>query len=71
MKKITKSEIKAFLDTFCDEVYDMPDHALELIMDDHKCVEYEDKQYFVPENNSFFDERDYEIQEYLFERHIY
>jgi predicted DsbA family dithiol-disulfide isomerase len=68
---ITKIEIKAFLDTFCDECYDMPFHRLELIMDDHKAIRYENKEYFVPENNSFMDARDYEIQEYLFRVHPY
>jgi len=71
MKKITKSEIKTFLDTYCDEVYDMPDHALELLMDDHKCIHYENGEYFVPENNSWFDERDYEIQEHLFKLYLW
>lgn len=45
----SKREIKEFLNNNCDEVYDMPDHALELIMDNHKCIRWYGKEYFIPE----------------------
>ena len=51
--KITKKEIKEFLKEWADEVYDMPDDALELLMDDHICISWYGKEYFLQENNSF------------------
>jgi hypothetical protein len=58
-------EVRAFLAEYADEVYDMPDHALELLMDDHICVKWENKEYFVPENNSCFTEQDDKVWNYL------
>ena len=65
MNILSKSNIREFLNEFCDEVYDMPYSALELIMDDHKCIQWYGRQYFVPENNSYFDSQDDIIWEHL------
>lgn len=66
MKKL----IEEFLKNYADEVYDMPESALELLMDDHICIEWEGTEYFIPENNSMYDEDDEMIYKYLFEFHI-
>ena len=60
-----KELIEDFLKEFADEVYDMPDHALELLMDDHICVSWEGVEYFVPENNSSYTKDDDLIYEFL------
>ena len=61
--------IEIFLEDFCDEVYDMPSHALELLMDNHKCIDYKGTEYFVPENNSSYEKEDENIYEYLIENY--
>ena len=59
VKEVTiKGRIKDFIKEFCTEVYDMPDEDLELKMDDHKCIEWEEIEYFMPENNSSFTDED-------------
>jgi len=50
---MSKQQIRSFLKEFCTEVYDMPIHQLELIMDDHKCIKWYGKEYFIPETNLF------------------
>lgn len=69
--QINPKEVENFLNEFCDEVYDMPTHDLELKMDDHKCVVWNDIQYFVPEHCSLWNERENQIYEYLEENHLY
>lgn len=61
--------IKEFLANYADEVYDMPDHVLELLMDDHICIKYKGTEYFVPENNSSYSEEDEELYEYIFDKY--
>lgn len=51
---MTKARIREFIKEFCDEVYDMPDHALELHMDNHKCFQWYGRQYFVSESLSYW-----------------
>ena len=53
-----KDRIKQFINEFCTEVYDMPDEDFELKMDDHKCVDWEGVEYFMPENNSSYTDED-------------
>lgn len=60
-----KDLINSFIAKFCTEVYDMPFSDLELKMDDHRCIEWDGKEYFMPENNSMFDEDDNLIWEFL------
>jgi hypothetical protein len=65
MKKL----IEQFLKDFADEWYEMPDHALELLMDDHFCIEWNGIDYFVPENCSDYTEDDEMLYDYLKEFH--
>lgn len=62
---MTKARIREFLREFCDEVYDMPDHALELVMYDHKCIRWHGQEYFVPEDCSAYSTEDDDIYEHL------
>ena len=60
-----KELIDQFIKTFCTEYYEMPEADLELKMDDHKCIEWDGKNYFMPKNNSFYTEDDDLIWEFL------
>lgn len=60
-----KDDILTFLDEYADEVYDMPEAQLELIMDNHVCVKYEDVEYFVLKDNSMYSDTDEKILNYL------
>ena len=71
MSTLSKSNIREFLKKYCDEVYAMPDHALELLMDDHRCIVWHGKQYFIPETNSFWTEEECEIAEHLMDNFDY
>ena len=44
-----KELINNFISKYCTEVYDMPISALELIMDNHKCIEWNEIEYFIPD----------------------
>ena len=46
-----------------------PDHYVELMMDDHRCIKWNRKLYYIPETCSSFDAEDYEILEYLEDNH--
>jgi hypothetical protein len=60
-----KELIEEFIKEFCTEYYEMPDHALELLMDDHKCIEWEGVEYFMPENCSSYTKDDDIIWKFL------
>lgn len=61
-----KQIIYTFLSNFCIKVNDEEDTAtVELYMDDHKCIEFEDNQYYIPDNNSFYSEEDELLREML------
>lgn len=62
---ITEEKIREFLKEWGTEVYEMPEADLELKMDDHRCIEFEGKQYFVAENNSFYSQDDESILSFL------
>ena len=62
-----KQLILDFINTYCTIVQD--DDNVELMMDDHKYIEFEGEGYYVPDNNSFWgpDEellRDFIIHKY-------
>ena len=60
-----KELIEEFLKNYGTEYYDMPDHELELLMDDHICIIWDDVEYFVPENCSDYTDEDDLIWEFL------
>jgi hypothetical protein len=62
MKKLLEN----FIETFCTKASEDEDSATtELYMDDHDCIEYDGKQYYVPQNNSFYTEDDELIRQFL------
>ena len=68
---ITNVQIKAFLNSFCTKVRKKETSAyVELMMDDHKCIEFEKQQYYVPENNGSFSPTDELICDYLIETYL-
>ena len=66
----TITEIKEFLNSFCTKVRKKETSAyVELMMYDHKCIEYNKKQYYVPENNGSFTPTDELICDFLTEEY--
>lgn len=66
MSKITNEQIKDFLKTYCTKVRKKEsDSYVELMMDNHKCIEFEEKQYYVPEENSSWTDLEENIYELL------
>lgn len=62
MKKL----VLAFLAQYGTKVKRNEDSAyVELMMDDHICIDFDDREYYVPKNNSFYTEDDEMILEYL------
>ena len=51
-----KELIKDYLERVATEVYDMPESQLDLMMDNHRCINWEGEEYFLPD--SFFDEKE-------------
>jgi hypothetical protein len=64
----TKENIQDFLTDYADEVYEMPFDKLEILMYDHVCVKWEDKEYFVCKDNSNYTDDDDKILDFL--RHV-
>ena len=59
-------ELREFVKTFCTKVgKDEALSTVELMMDNHKCVEFEDVEYYMPEDISLLNEREEVLQEYL------
>lgn len=63
---LSKKAIREFINTFCDEVYDMPFSQLELIMDNHRCFKWYGKEYFMPRDCSSYDNNDDYIYDHLY-----
>lgn len=64
--KYSKTRIARFLDSFATKAGDNEDTSMvELMMDDHTFIEYEGQGYYLPENNSFFEQNDEEVLDYL------
>jgi len=62
-----KNLINKFILTYCTEVYEMPLSDLELKMDNHKCIEWGNKEYFIAEENSLYNEDEELIHMFLIE----
>ena len=61
-------EIEQFLSNYGIEVEENePDHYVELMMDNHKCVQWKGKQYYISGSDLFDDEEEiYDILAYKF-----
>lgn len=59
MENNIKELIEDFLNKYCTKVKENEDESyVELMMDDHQCIFYLGEEYYVPENNSLWDEND-------------
>lgn len=66
MENNIKELIQWFLDTYCTLGKDDEDGAyVELMMDNHKWVEYESKGYYVPDNSMLWSEDDNLLMEMI------
>ncbi len=60
-----------FLEERCTKVFEgEPDHYVELMMDNHKCVEFNEERYYMPEDTQY-DEDEQEVYDYLEEHHLF
>lgn len=67
----TTAKILNFIDTFCTEVKKNETPSdVELKMDDHDCIEFNEVQYYVPKNNSLYSDEDYDIRDLLIENYL-
>jgi len=66
MSNLSKSNIRGFLKDWCDEEYEMPFSALELLMDNHRFITWGGKSYFMPEGCSMWSSIEEEIAEHLY-----
>lgn len=63
-----KQLINEFLKKYATKVKNNEsDHYVELMMDNHKCIEFEGKEYYIPEDNSFWNEDEELLQEFIVE----
>ena len=61
-----KETVDIFLDTFGTKVKDNEDSAyVELMMDDHDCIEFEGVQYYIPQNHVLYNKEDEKVLFYL------
>jgi hypothetical protein len=66
----SKERIADFLDRYAEKVIENESNAhVELMMDDHTCINYYGVGYYLPENNSFLTSEDEEVLEYLNNTH--
>ena len=67
-EKIINLRVKKFIKEFGKRVRsNESDSFVELMMDDHTCIEFEDKQYYIKEDNSMYSDIDEDIVELLHE----
>ena len=62
--------IRKFIDLYGTEVKDDEDSAyVELMMDDHICIEFEGVQYYIPQNHVLYSKEDEKTLSYLNNNH--
>jgi hypothetical protein len=68
-----RNEIDRFLKEFSIKVAEKeePEGYVELMMDNHSCIEYESNFYYIPENCSLMDEDDELLKEMLLATFLY
>lgn len=63
---IVKSIIDNYVDTVCTEVREDESLAyVDLMMDNHKCIEWGGREYYIPEDYTATDEDEEFVYEYL------
>ena len=64
------NQVLEFLDVYGTEVNENETGSyVELMMDNHKCVEYQEKQYYIPED-TYYENDEEEVYYYLVENHL-
>ena len=59
--------IKGFLLKYATKVVDGESSSyVEMMMDDHKCIEFHGNQYYIPENHSDYTKEDEILKDMLF-----
>lgn len=62
---IIDSAIRVFLDEFCKEESELHDSQLDVILDDHTEVEWDDTIFYMPESSVFWGEKEQIIHGFL------
>ena len=61
-----KQLIRDFLKKYCTRVQENEtSDFVELMIDNHKCIEFEGVEYYVPDDNSFWNEDEELLQEFI------
>ena len=64
--KISIIKINDFIKEYCTKVRANESCSYtELMMDNHRCIEWNNKNFYLPENNSFWSEGEQEIADFL------
>lgn len=66
---MTKQAIRTFLETFGTPVSETPISQQDVWVDDHKCIKWDGIEYYIPENNSSYDDEDEMIYDHLVEKY--
>lgn len=67
----TTNKILDFLNNFGVPVKDNEDSSyVDLMMDNHKCIIFEDEKYYIPESSYLYDDKDVEIYNKLIENYL-
>ena len=65
------SEVEQFLEDHAIEVKDNePDHYVELMMDNHKCTEWNGKQYYISDSLDLTDDEEYIYDVLVYALHV-
>jgi hypothetical protein len=61
-----KELIRDFIKKYCTQVQENEtSDFVELMIDNHKCIEFEGVEYYVPDDNSFWNEDEELLQEFI------
>jgi hypothetical protein len=64
-----KQLIRDFLKKYCTRVQENEtSDFVELMIDNHKCIEFEGVEYYVPDDNSFWNEDEELLQEFIIDK---
>ena len=69
---MTAQEILDFLEAYCVKVEsNESSQYVDLMMDNHKCIEFNEEQYYVPDEMPLLaSEKDEEVRDYIIEYYL-
>jgi len=71
MKTISVNKITDFLGEYCTKVKKNERFSyVELMMDNHRCVEYQSVKYYIPETNSLMTVEEYDVHSFLIDNYL-